>query len=123
MATQSKTDRKKLVSVSVVGAVMIWNRVDTGAELARLDVTTLTDGMVRQLVVYGAKQIASDVVSAVDGEEKFNGIVAAVAALGAGTWPRRPSAPASFEPAIAALMAIQKIDRPAALKMLGLPTE
>lgn len=123
MATVAKSDRKKLVSTQVDGAKLIWHRVDSGAEIGRLDVTTLTKEMKLALMQYGAKQIVADVVSAAEGEAKFNGMAAGIAALGAGTWPRRPSAPSTMEPAIAALMANLGCDRAKAREMLGLDVE
>lgn len=123
MATVNKSDRKKLISTQVVGSKLVWHRVETGEEMCRLDICALTPNIVSQLLVYGAKQIAADVVAAADGENKFAGIRAAVAALGAGQWPRRPSAPTSMEAAISALIVNMGISREKAREMLGLPQE
>lgn len=126
---ENKTDRKKLISTEVLpnsstglATVLVFHRTDTGAEITRLDIARLTD--VTQLLIYGAKQICSDVVAGVDdADKKCAGIAAAVAALDAGTWPRRASAPATLEPAIAMIMKAQGCDRAAARKLLGMLPE
>ena len=124
----NKTDRKKGISTEVLAnknglpTILVFHRTDTGAEITRLDVAMLTD--TTQLLVYGAKQICSDVVAGVDdADKKYAGIAAAVAALGAGTWPRRASAPATLEPAIAMIMAAQKCSREQARQLLGMLPE
>lgn len=101
----AKSDRKKLVSTQVVGATIIMHRVDTGAELGRIDTRALTEAMRDQTLIYGAKQIVSDVNAQLEGEAKFEGISRAIAALGSGTWPARTSAPMNMETAILTLMA------------------
>lgn len=120
----NKTDRKKVVATNVFGSTVTFHRAETGEEFARLDVRTLPDSIVDQLLIYGAKQIAADVVAGVDGaEKKIEGMTAAIAALGCGQWPRRAAAPATLEPAIAALMANMAISRQKAREMLGLAPE
>lgn len=121
MATVNKSDRKKMVSTQVVGSVVVFHNAQTEAEITRIDVAGLSEAMQLALMVYGAKQIVADVVSAVDGiDAKSGGMARATDALRAGMWPRRPSAPASMEPAILMIMAAQGCDRAAAMAMLGL---
>ena len=121
MAVKNKSDRKKLISTQVVETVLVFHRTDTGAEIARIDVRGLPTAIIAPTLVYGIKQIASDVVAGVeDVEKKIAGIAAAVSAIGAGQWPRRAAAPATMEPAIAAIMATQKCSRTQARAMLGL---
>lgn len=106
MVTVNKSDRKKLVGTQVIGGVVVFHRADTGEEIGRVDTTALTPAMVQSTLVYGTKQIVSDVVAGADGiEAKINGMKAAIASLGAGTWPRREGAPASMEKAIVTMMA------------------
>ena len=121
MATVNKSDRKKMVSTQIVGSLVVFHNAQTEAEITRLDVAGLSEAMQLALMIYGAKQIVSDVVSVVDGiDAKQRGMVSATEALRAGSWPRRPSAPASMEPAILMIMAAQKCDRATALATLGL---
>lgn len=120
----NKTDRVKLVSTQVVESTVIFHRTDTQAEFARIDVAACTGDMKRALLVYGAKQVCSDIAAGIDNaDKKIEAIAAAVASLGAGTWPRRASAPASLEPAIAMIMAAQKCDRAQARQLLGMLPE
>ena len=101
----AKSDRKKLVSTQVIGTTVIMHRVDTSAELGRIDVRALTDVIRDQTLIYGVKQIVSDVNAQLEGEAKFEGISRAIAALGSGTWPARTAAPMNMEAAILTLMA------------------
>ena len=120
MATVNKSDRKKLINTQVIGALVVFQRADTGEELCRVNTDNVSADMQLALMTYGAKQIVSDIVSAADGiDDKAKGMAAACDALRAGVWPRRASQ-ASVEPAIAMLMAAQGITREAALKLLGL---
>ena len=123
-AIANKTDRKKVVSTNVFGSTVTFHRAESGEEFARLDVRALPEGIVDQLLIYGAKQIVADVVAGVDGvDKKIDGMAAAVASQGSGVWPRRASAPATLEPAIGALMANMGITREKAREMLGLDAE
>lgn len=120
MATVNKSDRKKLINTQVIDALVVFQRADTGEEICRIDTDGVNGAMQTALMVYGAKQIVSDIVAALDGlDEKAAGMVRACDALRAGQWPRRASQ-ASVEPAIAMLMTAQGISREAALKLLGL---
>ena len=103
MATVNKSERKKLVSTSVVGSVVIFHRVDTGAELGRTDFTQHSAEVETQVSIYGVKQIVSDVNSQLEGEEKFAGITRAIADLNAGVWPARIGKAISPDAAMAAL--------------------
>jgi hypothetical protein len=106
MATVNKSDRKKLVGTQIVGTKVVFMRADTGEEIGRVDVATLTDNMTQQTLIYGVKQIVSDVVAGAEGiEAKVAGMSAAIASLGSGNWPRRPSAPVDMEKTIVTLMA------------------
>ena len=123
MAIVNKTDRKKLASTSVIGALVIWHDVRDGAEFARLDISKLDDPIRDQLCIYGVKQITADIVAGIDGSDaKIKGMAGAVDALIAGQWPRRASV-ASLEGPIAMLMKAQGIDRNAARELLGLDAE
>jgi hypothetical protein len=123
MTTVNKTDRKKLVSTSVVENKVIWHDARTGGEFARLNIDEL-DGKIReQLIMYGLKQIVADIVAGVDGADaKIVGMGKAVDSLVQGQWPRRTSE-RSLEGPIAMLMDAQGIDRRAARAMLGLDAE
>lgn len=120
MATVNKSDRKKLINTQVIGALVVFQRADTGEEICRIDTDTVSGAMQTALMVYGAKQIVSDIVAALDGiDEKAAGMVRACDALRAGAWPRRASQ-ASMEPAIAHIMAHNGWSREKALEILGL---
>jgi hypothetical protein len=120
MATVNKSDRKKLITTQVIGPLVVFMRADTGEEITRLDTDDVSGEMQEALMVYGTKQIVSDIVASLDGiDDKASGMVKACDQLRAGAWPRRASQ-ASVEPAIAMLMAAQGITRDAALKLLGL---
>lgn len=122
MATVNKTDRKKLVSTEVLrGRELVFFDTRTNGEFARLNVAILSDDVQAQLMVYGAKQIVSDVVAGLDGADaKVEGMAAAVDALRGGAWPRRKPAEGSLDRAIDLLMMTQGIDRDAARALLGL---
>jgi len=92
MATTNKTDRKKLVKTQIVGGTVVFQRADTGAEFARVDTTDLSADMVRATLVYGVKQIVSDVAADATGiDERVTAMGDAVKQLTGGTWPRRQS--------------------------------
>lgn len=114
----NKTDRKKLISTEVIGNVVVWHRTDTGEEINRLDILTLTD--VSKLIIYGAKQVCSDVVAnESDADKKCAGISKAVDALRAGGWPKREST-ANVDNAVALIMSRMGITRAKACEMLGI---
>jgi len=120
MATVNKSDRKKLIATQVIGALVVFQRADTGEEITRVDVDALSGEMQLALMTYGAKQIVSDIVAALDGmDDKAVGMTKACDSLRAGVWPRRASQ-ASMEPAIAHIMAHNGWSREKALEILGL---
>jgi hypothetical protein len=123
MATINKTERKKLVSTSVVGAAVIWHDMRDGGEFARVNIDQL-DGPIRdKLIVYGLKQIVADIVAGVGGADgKVKGMAAAITSIEQGVWPSRASE-RSLEGPIAMLMAVQGCDRAVARAMLGLTGE
>lgn len=123
MTTINKTERKKLVSTSVVGSQVIWHDARDGGEFARLSIENLDADVTDKLIVYGLKQIVADIVAGVDGADaKVKGMAAAVESIRRGVWPSRASEK-SLEGPIAMLMAAQGCDRAAARAMLGLAPE
>ena len=122
MATVNKSDRKQLVGTSIVrDSIVVFARKDTGEEFARVDVMALTPEMQLQCMLYGVKQVVSDIVSTADGlEAKIDGMKAAVAAIGSGNWPRRASAPVSTDKAVETLMKALGETREQVMARLGL---
>lgn len=117
----AKSERKQLVKTSVVGGhVVVFHRADTGEEIGRVDAQGLDEALATQCAVYGIKQVVSDVVAQLDGQDKFDGIQRGCDALNAGAWPRRAPTAGSMEGAITALMVNMKVGRDEAARMLGL---
>lgn len=105
MATVNKSDRKKLVGTQILGSVIVFQRMDTGEEFARLDTAELAEDVTSATLIYGAKQIVADIVASADGAEaKVAGMIAAIDSLKAGVWPRRQGAPVSMDKAIETMM-------------------
>lgn len=119
----AKSERKQMVKTQVINTLVIFQRADTGAEIERVDGADLNEAMQTACATYGIKQIVSDVVSQLDGQDKFDGMAKACDALRAGAWPRRAPSAGSMEGAIMALMVNMKITRGQACGMLGLPDE
>lgn len=105
MATVNKSDRKKLVGTQIIGSVVVFQRVDTGEEIGRVDSGALAGVALEQTLVYGVKQIVSDIVASADGlEAKITGMQGAIASLNEGQWPRRLAAPVDMNKAIETMM-------------------
>ena len=117
----AKSDRKQLVKTQTIGTLVVFHRADTGEEIGRVDGADLTEDMQTACATYGIKQIVSDVVAQLDGQDKFDGITRGCDALNAGAWPRRAPTSSAMEAAVTALMVNMKIDRAEACRMLGLP--
>jgi len=101
-----KTDRVKTVKTEVVGATIVWTRLDTEGEFGRLDVSALTPDMLRACALYGAKQVVADVVGTpANMDERVTRMKTAIASIGSGAWPRREAAEISPETAMLALAA------------------
>ena len=119
MATANKSERKKLIQTQVVDGVVIFQRADTGEEFTRLDTEGLDPAILEQLVVYGAKQVISDVVASLEGlDAKMEGMQKAVASLENGAWPKRTSE-VSIDKAAETLAAKLGISVEALKKQLG----
>lgn len=89
MATENKTERKKLISAELIGTLCIMHRVDTQAELGRVDLSKMEEEIKLQTLFYGAKQACTDPCSSLSGEAKFAGIARNLANLSLGIWPSR----------------------------------
>lgn len=122
MATVNKSERKQLVGTSIVrDTIVVFARKDTGEEFARIDVDAMSAEMQLQCMLYGVKQVVSDIVSTADGlEAKIDGMKAAVASIGSGTWPRRASAPVSTDKAVETLMKALGETREQVMARLGM---
>jgi hypothetical protein len=120
MATVNKTTRKNLVKTEVHNScIVVFQRADTGEEFSRIKVDSLSSDMQYALMVYGAKQVVSDVVSQVEGiDGKMAGMQKAVAGLEGGIWPKRTSE-VSIDKAAETLAASMGISVDALKKMLG----
>jgi chemotaxis receptor (MCP) glutamine deamidase CheD len=101
MATVNKSDRKKLVSTQIIGSVVVFHRCDTEAEIGRVDTAMLEGDILQKTLVYGIKQIVSDIVAAADGiDAKVAGMAQAIKKVNLGEWPRREASVGNVDKAL-----------------------
>lgn len=116
---ENKTERKKLISAELIGTICVMHRLDTQAELGRVDLAKMTDDIKLQTLFYGTKQACSDPCSALTGEEKFAGITRNLASLASGVWPSRESKPVSVDAAAELLAKSMGMTRDQMMELLN----